>query len=174
MSILAWLGLAPREDGESGADGEVIRRIARELEVMEPRAARHLALFAFLLARVANVDQEIGAEETRAMASIVETVGKLPPARSALVVEIAKAENRTFGETRNFLAAREFRDLASEGEKQDLLHCLFAVAAAEHAISIPEEETIRQIAKELLVSNDEYLSIRSAYREHRSIHQRRG
>lgn len=154
-------------------DDDVIRRISRELSALDPAQARHLALFAFLLARVANVDQDVSADETREMARLVEAFGGMSAAQAALVVEIAKTQNRLFGETQNFLAARELRDLATPDQKRDLLHCLFAVSAADDTITIPEEETIRAIARELLLGNDDYLSIRSAYREKRSVFQRR-
>jgi len=103
------------------------------------------------------------------MERVVERIGGVPASQAALAVQIAKAENRLLGSTQNFLAAREFRDLASPVEKTDLLYCLFAVAAADDSISVPEEETIRQIAKELLVSNDEYLAIRSTWRDKRAV-----
>jgi len=169
--VLDWLGLGARANAREG-EGDVIRRIVRELEAMDPKAARHLALFAFLLSRVANVDQDISEDETRAMEAIVETYGGIPVAQAALVVQIAKAQNRLFGETRNFLAAREFRDAATEDQKRDLLHCLFAVSAADDAISLEEEEVIRSISHELLLGNDEYIAIRSAYRDKRSVLKR--
>jgi uncharacterized tellurite resistance protein B-like protein len=139
---------------------------------MEPRAARHLALFAFLLSRVANVDQDVTEEETRAMERVVEAFGSVSAAQAALVVAIAKAQNKLFGETWNFLAAREFRDVSTEEQKRDLLHCLFAVSAADDSISIVEEETVRSISRELLLTNDEYLAIRSAYRDKRAVLKR--
>jgi uncharacterized tellurite resistance protein B-like protein len=171
MSVLDWLGLAGRPQEREG-EGDVIRRIVRELDAMDPKAARHLALFAFLLSRVANVDQRISDEETRAMEAIVETYGGVSAAQAALVVQIAKAQNRLFGETQNFLAAREFRDAATEDQKRDLLHCLFAVSAADDSISVEEEEAIRSISRELLLTNDEYIAIRSAYRDKRSVLKR--
>jgi uncharacterized tellurite resistance protein B-like protein len=168
MSILDWLGIGkPRPD-----DGDVIHRIVRELECMDGAAARFVALFAFLLARVANVDQDIGEAETREMERLVETYGGLSAAQAALAVEIAKAQHRLFGETQNFLAAREFRDVATEEQKRDLLHCLFAVSAADESISVTEEETVRSISRELLLTNDEYIAIRSAYRDRRAVLKR--
>jgi len=167
MSVLEWLGVG-RGCPEEG-EGDVIRHIVRQLDAMEPQAARHLALFAFLLSRVANVDQDVSDEETRAMEVLVETYGGVSAAQAALVVEIAKAQNRLFGATQNFLAAREFRDHSTDEQKRDLLHCLFAVSAADDSISVEEEEAIREISRELLVSNDEYLAIRSAYRDQRSV-----
>lgn len=167
MSIREWLGL--RETEAQGREGDVVRRIVGELEAMDPGAARHVALFALLLARVAHVNLDVSEEETRTMERLVECAGELTPALATLVVQIAKVQNRLFGETHNFLAAREFRDLASEEQKRDLIHCLFAVAAADDTVDVPEEETIRKISRELLLTNDEYLAIRSAYREKRSV-----
>jgi uncharacterized tellurite resistance protein B-like protein len=170
MSILEWLGLAPA--APRAAEGEVVRRIVAELESMEPAQARLLALFAFLLARVANVDLEISADETREMERIVETHGGLRPAQAALVVEIAKAENRLLGPTHNFVVAREFRDLAGEEQKRALLDCLFAVAAADGAVSVAEEEEIRVVSRALLLDEADYLSIRSGYKHLRAVLKR--
>jgi uncharacterized tellurite resistance protein B-like protein len=166
MSILRWLGIAPAREER---DTDAVHRIVRELESMDPARARWLALFAFLLARVADVDLAVSEAETSEMERVVERIGGVPASQAALAVQIAKAENRLLGSTQNFLAAREFRDLASPEEKTDLLYCLFAVAAADDSISVPEEETVRQIAKELLVSNDEYLAIRSTWRDKRAV-----
>jgi uncharacterized tellurite resistance protein B-like protein len=166
MALLDWLGLG---SGRPEHDDDVVRRISRELDSLDPGVARYLALFAFTLARVANVDHHVSDEETREMERLVERFGGLSPGQASLVVEIAKTQNRLFGETQNFLAARELRDLATEEQKKDLLHCLFAVSAADDSISIEEEEAIREISRELLLTNSDYLSIRSAYRDKRSI-----
>jgi uncharacterized tellurite resistance protein B-like protein len=170
MSLCEWFGRRACEP--AGREGAVVRRIVAELDGMEPDQARHLALFALLLARVANVDLDVSEEETEAMVRVVECVGELSPEQAELVVAIAKVENRLFGETHDYLAARQFRDLASESQKRDLLHCLFAVAAADDRIDVAEEESIREIGRELLVTNDEYLAIRSAYREKRTVLKR--
>lgn len=169
MPALDWLAFWKRP---TAAESDVIQRIARQLDAMEPRAARHLALFAFLLSRVANVDQDVSGEETGEMVRIVEAFGGVSPAQAALVVEMAKAQHRLFGETQNFLAAREFRDCATEDQRRDLLHCLFAVSGADDSISVQEEEAIRSISRELLLTNEEYLAIRSAYRDKRAVLKR--
>ncbi len=172
MSILEWLGLGKAGGPSSGGGSDVVHRIVRELDALEPARARYLALFAFLLARVAHVDQDVDSDETKEMERLVVAFGGVAPDQAALVVEIAKAQNRLFGETWNFLAARELRDLATEEQKKELLHCLFAVSAADHSITIPEEEAIRNIASELLLTNQDYVTIRSAYREKRSVFQK--
>jgi uncharacterized tellurite resistance protein B-like protein len=168
MSILAWLGLE-RGSRPPEHEDDVVRAIARELQAMDPAAARFLALFAFVLARVANADLDMTEAETRRMERTVETWGALTPAQSALVVEMAKSQNRLLGDTHGYLVTRELRDHANEEQKVALLHALFAVAAAEDTISVREEETIRLIANELLLTNEQYLWIRSSYTQKRAV-----
>jgi uncharacterized tellurite resistance protein B-like protein len=167
MSILAWLGL--ERGSPAGHEDDVVREIARELAAMDPAEARFIALFAFVLARVANADLDMTEAETRRMEREAETWGGLTPAQAALVVAMAKSQNRLLGETHGYLVTRELRDHASEDQKVAILHALFAVAAADDSISIREEETIRLIAKELLLTNDQYLWIRSSYTEKRAV-----
>ncbi|HEY7726583.1 MAG TPA: TerB family tellurite resistance protein [Anaeromyxobacteraceae bacterium] len=169
MSILRWLGLSTEEAPDG--DSEVVRRIVSELESLDRETARRLALFAFLLARVANVDLDVDAAETAAMERLVREHGRLAPAQAALVVQIAKAENRLLGPTHNFLAARELRDAETDARKLALLECLFAVAAADGSISVAEEEEIRVISRTLLLPDADYLVVRSRFSDRRSVLQ---
>jgi len=170
MSILRWLGVAAEgEPPEPAQDADAIHAIAQRLQAYEPGHARFLALLAFLLARVANVDLEIGDAESREMERIVAAAGGLPPPEAALVVEIAKGQNRLFGPTQSYLATRELRDAISHEEKVALLHCLFAVSGADDAITAAEEEAVREIARTLLLSNDEYLAARLRWRDKRTV-----
>lgn len=160
--------LAPSEDGSTAA----VRKIVRELEAMAPDRARFVAAFAYLLGRVAHADFDISDQETRKMESIVRRFGELPEDQAILVVEIAKSQNRLFGGTENFQVAREFRRLATRDQRRELLNCLFAVSAADDSISGEEEAQVRQIAEELDLSHREYVEVRSAYNEKRSVIQR--
>ena len=168
MSILKRLfGIAAEERPESEVEG--VRRIARELEAMEPERARYVAAFSYLLSRVANADLSVSEEETLKMERIVQGLGHLPADQASLVVEIAKGQNRLFGGTENFLVTRELRELATREQREELLDCLFAVSAADESISGSEESQIRQIASELGFSHAEYVQALSAYRDKREI-----
>jgi uncharacterized tellurite resistance protein B-like protein len=168
MSILKrLLGNAHELTPES--EVEAVRRIARELEAMEPERARYVAAFAYLLSRVANADLKVSQEETLKMERIVQALGHMPPDQASLVVEIAKGQNRLFGGTENFLVTRELRDLATREQCLELLDCLFAVSAADESISGAEETQIRQIASELGFTHAELVQARSAYNDKREI-----
>lgn len=165
MSWFSRLGIAPKEK----ADAQTLREISGALEELEPERARHVALFAFILSRVANADLDISADETHAMEQLVAEWAELPEPQAVLVVEIAKSQNRIFGSTDNFLATREFKKNASREQKHKLLHCLFAVSAADDEISNDEEHVVKQVATELGLTNKEYVGIRAAYKDKRSV-----
>ncbi len=164
MSLLRFLGLAQQQNREVG-DTATVRRIASELERLEPATARYLAAFAFVLARVAHADLRIDASETTEMQHSVEALAELSSAEAALVVEIAKSQARLLGGTENFIVTREFRQLATPEQRVALLHCLFAVAAADETISTTESAEIASIAEELGFTRPELNGIRAVYRE---------
>jgi uncharacterized tellurite resistance protein B-like protein len=170
VSILKILGLGNAGAGpEAGSDSETLRRITRALEALDPEKARYIASFAFILSRVANADMEISDSETREMERLVRQWANLPEEQAILVVQIAKSQNRIFGGTENFPLTKLFKDLATPGQREELLHCLFAVSAADDSISTVEENEIWKIAAELGVSHSEYVAIRATYRDKREV-----
>ena len=174
MSLLKFLGFGSGVAGapapDPGAEAiETLRKIVGALERMDPAQARHVAAFAFILSRVANADLKISEEETRAIERAVMAWGHLPEEQAILVVQIAKHQNVLFGGTDNFIVTREFNQSATRAQKEELLHCLFAVSAADESISAAEEATISQIAKELGFSHQEHVTIRGAYRDKRAV-----
>lgn len=172
MGILEWLrGITPSESTERG-DTDTVRRIVAELDRLEPARARHLAAFAYVLSRVAGADQHYADQEIRRIVDIVQRVGHLPEQQALLIAEIAKSQNRMFGGTENFLVTREFNEIATQEQRSDLLDCLFAIAAADEAVSGEEEQQIRQIASELGFTHDEYIAARMAYADKRTIFKR--
>lgn len=168
-SILDWLRSVRSTDPPGQGDTDTVRRIVHELEKLDPERARYLAAFAYVLSRVAGADQHISDVETTSMIDLVQRVGHLPEAQALVVVEIAKNQNRLFGGTENFLVTREFREVATEEERHDVLRCLFAVAAADAAISAEEEAQIWQIASELGFSREEFVGVRLGYSDQRTV-----
>jgi len=167
MSLLEWLGISPSTARDPGA--EVVHRISQQLDSIDPADARHLSLFAFLLARVAHVDLVVQPAEVAEMERLVATHGGLTASQAAMVIEIARATQKLLGPTHNFVAIREFRDTASAEQKLGLLHCLFAVAAADGVVTGDEEEEIRTISRGLLLEDRDYLAVRSAFGDKRSV-----
>lgn len=168
-SLFDLFGWGSNESADAPGDTSTVRKIVQSLEQLPPERARYLAAFAYLLSRVANADLDISDQETRKMEDIVRRFGDLPEAQAVLTIEIAKSQSRLFGGTEDFKVAREFKELSERKERHELLHCLFAVSAADGQISRSEEEQIRRIASELGLSHREMADIRSDYNEHRSV-----
>jgi uncharacterized tellurite resistance protein B-like protein len=148
---------------------DTVRRIVEALDRLEPDPARYLASFAYVLSRVAHADLKVTPEETRAMERIVAEHGELPEEQAIIVVQIAKHQSLLFGATEDFLVTREFNKVSSHEQKQALLDCLFAVAAAGSLITVAEDNAIRQICSELGLPHQDFIAIRSRYRDHLAV-----
>jgi uncharacterized tellurite resistance protein B-like protein len=171
-SLFEMLGLrrartAAEAAEEAGTD--TVRRIVRELELLDEGTAKFLAGFAYVLSRVAAADRNICHQETAQMVAILRERGHLTDAQATLVVEIAKAQHTLFGATENFLVTREFKAHATDAQRRDLLDCLFAVSAADNVITPDEEAQIRQVASELGFDHQTFIDARLGYSAYRSV-----
>jgi len=166
MSILRFLKLEQEKPAVSTGETETVRKITAALDEMDPDRAKYIAAFAFILSRVARADLTITPEETRAMERIVAERGNMPEDQAIIVVQIAKSQNILFGSTENYLVTREFNKMATQGQKLELLECLFAVSAADDSVSTLEDNEVRQIADELRLEHREFIAARSNFREY--------
>ncbi len=169
MSILDWLGKASVPAEQPVSELETVRKIAGQLDELDPAHARYVACFAYVLGRVAFTDLHVSEEETAAMERIVVQNGALPDEHAVLVVQMAKTHNQLFGGTDNFLVTREFRQIATLQQRRSLLECLYAVSAADHSISAEEDAEIRKIAGELKLGHRDFIVARERYAEHLSV-----
>ena len=170
-SLTRLLGLESRDEKAVGAraDTDTVRRIAAELDRLEPVLARYLAAFAYVLARVAHADREISDDEKRAMQTIVEQTSDLPADQVTLVVELAGTSAIEFGATENYLVTRQFRELSTPEQRLAILRSLFAVAAADQSISSIENDQINQIGAELGLTREQVAGVRGSFREHLEV-----
>lgn len=144
--------------------GDTVRRIADELDRLEPDQARYLASFAFVLSRVANADHEVSAEEVTTMEALVVDKGGVSADQASLVVQMARTQQKLFGGTDDFLVTRELGRVATHEQKLGVIDCLYAVAAADERIFNSEADVISRIGKELRVDQADLSRLRSQYR----------
>lgn len=161
-SLRSWLGLDQQPEPEFAP----LRETLVALDGLEPKQARYLAAFAYLLGRIAHADQHISAAETAAMEALVREHGELQQDQAMIVVQMAKTSNLLFGGTANYLVAREFAELSTYEQKLTLMRCLFAVSATDHTISITEESEIHRVANELRIRQADLASMRVAHRDY--------
>ena len=173
MSLLRFLGIrASGAESSTAGETETVRRIAGQLERLDPAEAKYLAAFAYVLARVANADLEISGVETGEMERGVRALANLSEAEATLVVEIAKSQTRLLGGTENYVVTREYKDISTKEQRGGLLQCLYAVAAADGTISGEESAEIAAIGEELGFTRAETNSLRGAYRDKLAEFQR--
>ena len=162
MSLLKWLGLAEEDETPVDSLGE----IERALTELDPREARYLACFAYILHRVARADHDISDDESALIERLLAARGGLSPERASLVVRIARNESMRHGGTEDFIVTREFSAIATREQKLALLECLFGVSATDHSIRTVEDNEIRRIASELKLDHSDYIAVRAAHVEH--------
>jgi uncharacterized tellurite resistance protein B-like protein len=148
-----------------------VRRIVARLEAMPHDQAKYLAGFAYVMSRAAQADLEISEAETRAMERFAVELGGIDEAQAVLVVEMAKLQARQQGATEDFLVTREFGRRSTREQKMRLLHCCFAVSAADETINPEEAGVVNQIARELDVSRDDLNAVRAEFHENLSAIQ---
>lgn len=169
MGILDWLRGDGTEKARSAADTDTVRRIAGELDELDPDRARYVACFAYVLGRVARADLHVSREETRAMEEIIVERTGLPREQAVLVVQMAKTHNELFGGTENFVVTRELAAITDADEHRTLLDCLYAVSACDHSITAEEDHEIRRIARELRLDHGDFIAAREPYAEHLEV-----
>jgi uncharacterized tellurite resistance protein B-like protein len=173
MSFLRFLGNKPSDQTQSqvpagqaalSAETEAVRRIVTRLEALPPEQARLLAGIAYILARAANADLNISDVETAAMENELQAVG-LDLSQAVLVVEMAKLQERTSGETSDYLATREFRERSTAEQRLGVLRACYRIARADDSIGSEEGATLNQIASELGFTREEASAIRAEHAE---------
>ena len=171
MSLLTFLGFGG-DDVSPAGEPDGVRTIVGALHMLPPDRARYLAAFAYILSRVAHVDQHVSDDESKVIELVVANEGHLPQEQARLVVDIAKAQSVLFGGVEDFQVTREFSARATHDEKLALLRCLFAVSSADAHIAVVEDNEIRRISRELRIEHGDYIAARLAHREHLGVLKR--
>lgn len=117
---------------------------------------RKLCLTAGLMARVAGIDHTVSKEETAIMTSVLQKNWKLTEEQAQLVVEIS--HHRIFRGLDGVRLVKRFNDFTTLAERKEFVDCLFAVANATEKTSFEEIEEIREIAKGLELSHQDFIN----------------
>jgi uncharacterized tellurite resistance protein B-like protein len=150
-------------------DPRAIQTISTRLEKLPEEEARYLAAFAYVLARTAYADLEVSEEEVEAMRRIVCDLTNLGKDNAALTVDIATSQARELGGTQDFVVTKLLGQLATPQQRAEVLDCILAVAAADDLIVAEEEHEIRRIAKQMGISDKDFLTALARYRDKRSV-----
>lgn len=155
----------------SAAETATVRRIVARLEALPPAEARYLAGFAYVMSRAAQADLDISDVETALMERFAVEYGHLDDAQAVLVVQMAKIQARTQGQTEDFVVTREFRDISTREQRLDVLRCCFAIGAEDGTITAEEASVVNEIARELDVDREDVNVVRAEFHEQLSAVQ---
>jgi uncharacterized tellurite resistance protein B-like protein len=97
------------------------------------------------------------------MTDLVQMSGHLTGDQAALVVEIAKAQHRLFEGGDKDKVTRQFKKMLTDEQRQNLVHGLVSVAAADQVISLAEAAELKAVANELGLDREEFEMILARY-----------
>lgn len=168
-SFLSKLGISFDMQNKVEFEGKLGRKLSETLSDTDAERIRYLAAFGGLLGRVANADGHISEEEEQRIEAILETFSDLNEKESAVVKDIIRQQTQALAGLENHIYTRELNEMADHQRKLEITSCLFAVAAADDEISPEENESIRIIAKALMLAHSDFISVRSLYRDKLSV-----
>ena len=142
-----------------------VRRIVARLEAMPPERARLAAAAAYTIARAANADMDISAEETAVMEQALQSDDRLDEPTAILVTEMAKLQAKTVGSTEDYVVTRELKHLTTMEQRMAVLQACFAVTAADGSISAEESAIVNEIANELDIDAEGLNAVRAKYHD---------
>jgi uncharacterized tellurite resistance protein B-like protein len=161
--LLTTLGL--EANGPPAGADPFLGRLQDELRRLGPDRLEYLAGFAGQLARVAHADAGISDVEAASIASQLSAHAGLEAADARVVVDLLRNEFDVLRSVQHHILNRAINAQASAEEKERLVDCLYAVAAADHLVSELEEREIRVVADALLVTHRKQMDIRARYRD---------
>lgn len=160
LTALGLEGNGPRTDAPA-----FLRRLETQLQRLGAERLEYLAGFAGQLGRVAHADGGISAAEAKQIAAILCEHARLSAEEAGVIADLLRHEFDVLRAVQNHTLNRAVNAHASLAERQALLDCLYAVAAADHLVSDVEEREIRKIADALLLSHRVLIETRTRYRD---------
>jgi uncharacterized tellurite resistance protein B-like protein len=167
MSLLKLLGWADAEPERERLAATVQSRLV----TLDAARAEFVAAFAGLLVRVAYADRSLSEAEREVLAPLLAANAGLARAEADTVIEIVAHAATTLGGISYASLTRAFNAIATVAEKERLIDCLYAVAVAEGSISVVEDEEVRAVARALLLSHQQFIAVRSRYKDRLEVLQ---
>jgi uncharacterized tellurite resistance protein B-like protein len=124
-----------------------------------------MAAFAGLLVRVAYADNQVSARERERLPEILVAHAGLTSDEGGVIADVVLAQATALSGIDYSALTGSFNEVAGEEEKKRLIDCLYAIATADDAVSVPEDEEIRKVAHALLLSHSDFIAIRGRYKE---------
>ena len=168
MALRRLLSLFQLNDASARAN-PFTEQLRRHLSTIDEDRLEFLAGFAGQLTRVAYADEDVSQEERDSITTILVEHAALSSSDAVVVIDLLLGRLQELRGANEFQLNRAVNDHATSDEKEHLVDCLFAVAAADDLISNVEDQEIRRIAYGLDLTNKRLMEIRSRYRDRLEI-----
>ncbi len=165
MDFLKIFGMGKQKEARDRDLGSLFAALENMLAGKSVDEIKLVAGWAGLLGRVANADMELSDEE---IAGIKEILGKthgLDGTSSCAIADLLAGNRVELLSVEDHFYTRMINDVAGREEKLALLESLFQVAAADDIVRQNEDATIRMISRSLFLSHDEFIEVRSKFRD---------
>ncbi len=164
MRILEYLvGIS---GGKKALVPSPLQKIIAELDDFTINKAKYILLFSHLLGRVANTDEDINPDEREAMVKILDNFANVSHQLSEMIVELTKWNFLIFGKDKNQKLIEDFKIVSTPDQQEGMIHCLLAVAEADHHISEDEIGEIKKIGHSLGIKLSHLDNLCNEYRVH--------
>lgn len=171
MNLWKLLGIDKCNGGGKTDEGygRLFVGIQNLLGDLPPEEIKLVTGYAGLLGKVAYADMEISEEEIRRMESILKKTLVLTRVRVKPIVDLLSKHRVELFSIEDFIYIRLVNSICAKEQKIELLEAMFSVAAADASISAEEEAVIRVVAKGLLLSHADFVSVKKRFAAHLDV-----
>jgi uncharacterized tellurite resistance protein B-like protein len=170
MNLFEILGLTPRQEREVDLErGSLYEKLESCFTDLPEPEIKFIAGLAGLLGRVALADMKLQKEELAEIRRILQEETSLTTEQTERVLRLIELHADEYFGAENVYYTRLINQAAEKVQKLEVLHAVFAVAAANGSISTEEEAEIRTIASGLLLTHQEYIDVRIQFRDQLDI-----
>jgi len=152
------------EPAEQAPANPFAEALAGHLDRFPPERLEYLAGFAGQLTRVAWADEEVSEVERERIQGILAESSNLEASEADVVIDLLRGQLENLRGTEDYQLNRAVNAHADLEERENLIDCLFAVAAADGTVSNVEDQEIRKIGHALEIPNERLMDIRGRYR----------
>ncbi|RMG41268.1 MAG: TerB family tellurite resistance protein [Candidatus Dadabacteria bacterium] len=163
LDLLKLFGLKNGSSSESLEHGSLFTRLSELLSGLSEREVAVITGISGLLGQVAYADLEISDKEICKIKSVLQSNLGLDEQHAELVVTVTKELTRELAGIEDFRYTRLINEHCTKDEKMQLLKALFEIASADDSISSDEDLAIGNIARDLLLTREDFISARADY-----------
>ena len=165
MDFMKIFGLGKHEKVKDKNLGSLFAALEEMLAGKSVDEIKLVAGWAGLLGRVANADMELSGEEIARIREIMGKIHGLGGTSSGAIADLLAGNRVELLSVEDHFYTRMINDVADREKKLALLESLFHVAAADDIVRQNEDATIRMISRSLFLSHDEFIEVRSKFRD---------